>query len=849
MSVYKGRCACCGAGKKHKRMQEYPRAYPIPPGFAGSLPHQSGVNNRLCKQCHKNHFVAPVEARQIGPVGSPAVRVVTPRKRAAPSPEPIALDRALANRSRSAKGAAADALAKLPNTHNWQTSNILAILMQLHCQEEIDEPFGRLRVCGGTLDLRKTAFEAQQMKIQLVCRDCGAVTEYCSNDDGGKIELTIGEEKLTAYKNDIRDVLLVLLAGSTYTTYQILRSAEGVMAESTFYRIQKFVAQGLVDCCQAVLKQQRQAFAAKLEESGSEWVASMNGAWSHRGWTARQHSFVIRAKDQNKIVCAVVLTKKHVAMVKGPDGSTREATVHEGNYFGTSKGMEGEAFIKAIAELRADDLLKRLSHITTDGDSSIPKIIVNTPELTNIRTSLDPGHVQKNFMRSLQDVFSKTAKYKGFPYRIGKFFMRCLKRAEAKFVGHDDDVVKKRKAYFDKMWAHTYDHYTRLECPKSCPCNEFYRGEQENIDDGDIFAAHALASLVDVEIDEDGDAEVEAEVGDEIVREILEDDADENVDGVKMRREPKRWLDTANNSKEADFAVKMKPLINLAGESATDVLFGLNTCLAECSHSRRLVFCRKDRFYYSSYEARSVLSAALENVSRAELYERIFQHFNLLFDQRDDKVLEVLEQQDNKKVRDSTRKRSLDFKTRQSQISKSRIEENIAAAEASQTRRDERGYTKLASKKLKTSVFAKSRGPKSQADLKEMMDKGFGNVNECPKCAKLYTKTHKCRTSAVPPKKQVRAKAAALKVQKLPPKEKDEASDEPLPDEEPVEVLSEEPSDNSLGQRKKPRDDDEFMAPVASCAIGNAMESVSIEEDELPKKRRRAKKKLTKRRR
>ncbi len=117
---------------------------------------------------------------------------MTPRKRAAPSLELIALDRALANRSRSAKGDAADALAKLSNTHDWQTSNILAILMQLHYQEEIDEPFGRLRACVGMLDLRKTAFEAQQMKIQLMCRDCGAVTEYCSNDDGGKIELTIG---------------------------------------------------------------------------------------------------------------------------------------------------------------------------------------------------------------------------------------------------------------------------------------------------------------------------------------------------------------------------------------------------------------------------------------------------------------------------------------------------------------------------------------------------------------------------------------------------------------------------------------------------------------------------------
>ena len=76
----------------------------------------------------------------------------------------------------------------------------------------------------------------------------------------------------------------------------------------------------------------------------------------------------------------------------------------------------------------------------------------------------------------------------------------------------------------------------------------------------------------------------------------------------------KKWLDVGN-AKEAKFAAEMKKLMELAGECASDVLFGLNTCLSECSNSRRLVFCRKDRFYYHSYEVRSMVSAVLENVS------------------------------------------------------------------------------------------------------------------------------------------------------------------------------------------------------------------------------------------
>jgi hypothetical protein len=59
-------------------------------------------------------------------------------------------------------------------------------------------------------------------------------------------------------------------------------------------------------------------------------------------------------------------------------------------------------------------------------------------------------------------------------------------------------------------------------------------------------------------------------------------------------------------------------------------------------------------------------------------------------------------------------------------------------------------------------------------------------------------------------------------------------------------VLSEESSDNSLGQRKKVRDDDDFIAPAPSPSNGNEMESVSIEEEKPPKKKLRGNKKPAK---
>lgn len=129
MSMYRGRCACCGAGKNSVKLKTCPRGFPIPPDFAGELTYRSEANDRICRDCQAKFYKSPVRARQLGPSGSPAVRIVTPRKRAVPAPQPIALDVALASRSLSVRSAAADALAKLPAMHKWQTSNVLAIMM------------------------------------------------------------------------------------------------------------------------------------------------------------------------------------------------------------------------------------------------------------------------------------------------------------------------------------------------------------------------------------------------------------------------------------------------------------------------------------------------------------------------------------------------------------------------------------------------------------------------------------------------------------------------------------------------------------------------------------------------
>ena len=86
----------------------------------------------------------------------------------------------------------------------------------------------------------------------------------------------------------------------------------------------------------------------------------------------------------------------------------------------------------------------------------------------------------KGLLKSLQGVFKKSKRYGGFPLRITKWWMRCLKQSEAKAEeevknSSATDVVKLRmdriNYYFREMWKHTKSHYSSGACKADCPCD------------------------------------------------------------------------------------------------------------------------------------------------------------------------------------------------------------------------------------------------------------------------------------------------------------------------------------------------------------------------------------------
>jgi len=76
--------------------------------------------------------------------------------------------------------------------------------------------------------------------------------------------------------------------------------------------------------------------------------------------------------------------------------------------------------------------------------------------------------------------------------------VRCLKRAEKQYQGHDAETVRKRKEYFDGLWKHAFGHYTRKECPGDCPCNQFY-GPSEALSQQDLENGESLAAMLDLD--------------------------------------------------------------------------------------------------------------------------------------------------------------------------------------------------------------------------------------------------------------------------------------------------------------------------------------------------------------
>ena len=198
------------------------------------------------------------------------------------------------------------------------------------------------------------------------------------------------------------------MAGIDYERYRLQQAMQGVtpMAKSTWYDHQSTVYNSIIQIAES--KEVR--YLQMLRATGQRLVFCADAAWSHRGYEANQCCWLLLNAENKQIALAVILTKSR--WEKGEE-------VHKGNYKGSSRGMEGEAMERGIARLKENGLLQLVQGWVCDKDSSVSEQLKANPDTAHIPIHYDPGHIKKNFQKSLMAIYGTGVRYKGLAERGG----------------------------------------------------------------------------------------------------------------------------------------------------------------------------------------------------------------------------------------------------------------------------------------------------------------------------------------------------------------------------------------------------------------------------------------------
>ena len=109
-------------------------------------------------------------------------------------------------------------------------------------------------------------------------------------------------------------------------------------------RISQRVAGAMVDVANVSMERARQLVAAAFLKSGKLATIAMDMGWSTRGWHARFGSMPIIVSGLDVIIDHIVLCKT---------STVGDALKMQGNYMGSSKGMEGRAVNLTLGRLKA----------------------------------------------------------------------------------------------------------------------------------------------------------------------------------------------------------------------------------------------------------------------------------------------------------------------------------------------------------------------------------------------------------------------------------------------------------------------------------------------------------------
>ena len=213
----------------------------------------------------------------------------------------------------------------------------------------------------------------------------------------------------STYSERQRDVVASVMAGIDYERYRLQQVMQGVkpMAKSTWYDHQSTVYDSIIQ----IAESKEVEYLQMLRATGQRLVFCADAAWSHRGYEANQCCWLLLNAENKQIALAVVLTKSRWE---------RGQEVHKGNYKGSSGGMEGMAMERGIARLKENGLLPLVQGWVCDKDSSVSVQLKANPDTAHIPIHYDPGHIKKNFQKSLMGIYGAGVRYKGLAERGGQ---------------------------------------------------------------------------------------------------------------------------------------------------------------------------------------------------------------------------------------------------------------------------------------------------------------------------------------------------------------------------------------------------------------------------------------------
>ena len=205
-----------------------------------------------------------------------------------------------------------------------------------------------------------------------------------------------------------RDVVASVMAGIDYERYRLQEVMKGSTRVSydTWYAHQTTVYNSIIQIAESKEVEHLQM----LRATAHRLVFYADAACSHRGYEANQCCWLLLNAENKQIALAVILTKSR--WEKGEE-------VHKGNYKGSSGGMEGTAMERGIARLKENGLLPLVQGWVCDKDSSVSEQLKTNPDTAHIPIHYDPGHIKKNFQKSLIAIYGVGVRYNGLAARGG----------------------------------------------------------------------------------------------------------------------------------------------------------------------------------------------------------------------------------------------------------------------------------------------------------------------------------------------------------------------------------------------------------------------------------------------